>query len=167
MNIPEISSETAMQWIKIIGAAGSITEIGIHPAAINDVPRTIYQDGWNAASIQSADNLQVFVDTATSDIEHWKYAVWLIMEDHVFFYIKDKKPHISVNCNDLFMWACADSEETNPEDWEELYKLAIMFDADGPSAWAIRKRGTPPQKPAVTDRLTAAMEYVNGSARDS
>ena len=55
-----------------------------------------------------------------------------------------------VNCNDLFMWGCADCETLTPADMDDLEKAvadaAVAGDKDkGHLLWVARKRGCRPQ----------------------
>lgn len=72
-----------------------------------------------------------------------------------FFFDSDGRIAIHENCNDLFAWACADSEEITVADIPE-YQRAIDdctaargFPSYAGSLWACRKRGERPQKPVM------------------
>lgn len=59
----------------------------------------------------------------------------------------DGKMKISVLCNDLFWWACADYEEI---DYEEIESLWDVWEKDGDRGvmkWCCFKRGMQPQLP--------------------
>jgi len=57
---------------------------------------------------------------------------------------------VAVNCNDLFLWACADEEAVEYEDLPVLYSMHLNSQI-GVDLWVCKKRGMPPQK-AVADR---------------
>ena len=58
-----------------------------------------------------------------------------------------KTTSLNVNCNDIFAWACADSEEINVNEIEELYKLYRENAEYGQFIWCIKKRNMLPQYP--------------------
>lgn len=61
---------------------------------------------------------------------------------------------IYVNCNDVFMWACADAEDLPQSEIGNLYR---MWEADkkwGPIKWCCQQRDLQPQKP-MADAMKA------------
>jgi hypothetical protein len=66
-----------------------------------------------------------------------------------------KLPSISVNCNDIFLWGCADGETLNYSEIEDLYKKWKKDPSYGPAIWCIIKRKQLPQKP-VEDSIRKA-----------
>lgn len=54
-----------------------------------------------------------------------------------------------VNCNDLFAWGCADSEDLLNEEIGPLYKMHMSDPEYGASKWCCIKRNMKPQKPIV------------------
>ena len=55
--------------------------------------------------------------------------------------------YLGVNCNDVFVWGCADSEEMFYEDIEDVFDH-FMKDRDwGTEIWCIKKRKMLPQRP--------------------
>lgn len=72
-----------------------------------------------------------------------------------FFFDDNGRIVIHENCNDLFEWACADSEEITVADIPEYQKsiddcraISNPTTAYAGSLWACRKRGMRPQRPA-------------------
>lgn len=66
-----------------------------------------------------------------------------------------KRTGLFVNCNDIFAWGCADSEDI---DYEEIETLFRMWEKDpewGPAIWCIIKRKEMPQKP-VEEKIRKA-----------
>lgn len=53
---------------------------------------------------------------------------------------------VAVNCNDVFLWGCADAENILYSDIEELYNMYIKEPTWGIAAWCIKKRKCKPQK---------------------
>lgn len=58
---------------------------------------------------------------------------------------------IYVNCNDLWMWACADAEPLPMSEIENLYKMWVADPKWGTWKWACKKRNLAPQRPIVKD----------------
>lgn len=80
---------------------------------------------------------------------------YLLMKEYVFLTTRpylchgDKMPMttvVSVNCNDLFVWGCADAEEITKGELPELFKM-IREGSYGLEKWACKKRNTRPQQP--------------------
>jgi hypothetical protein len=56
---------------------------------------------------------------------------------------------INVNCSDVFAWGCADAEELDYKDLEELYNMVRKDPANGSIVWCCIKRNELPQKPVL------------------
>ncbi len=54
---------------------------------------------------------------------------------------------IHVNCNDVFAWGTADSEDITYSELKDLYEFVKKDPNLGSSAWCIKKRKQMPQKP--------------------
>ena len=54
---------------------------------------------------------------------------------------------LNVNCNDVFMWACADAERISYKEIPDLYAHWTADPSNGPAIWCIKKRKVMPQKP--------------------
>lgn len=54
---------------------------------------------------------------------------------------------ISVNCNDIFAWACADAEECYFDELQDLFNHWKKDKTWGSAVWCIKKRNQLPQKP--------------------
>jgi hypothetical protein len=78
-----------------------------------------------------------------------------------FWWEKELPKHLKgivslhVNCNDVFAWGCADSEDLLYEDIEGVYRAFLKDGHAGVEIWCIRKRGVQPQRP-VLNALKAA-----------
>lgn len=95
----------------------------------------------------------------TEHMEDEDYLKILLCEDVLFinngWWFKEQgKPWqddyitIHCNCNDIFAWACADSEDVTLCELKELYEFWKKDPNWGPAAWCIKKRKQPPQEPA-------------------
>ena len=56
---------------------------------------------------------------------------------------------LSVNCSDVFMWGCCDSEDITMEELPELYKMHIAG-KHGSTKWVCKKRNEQPQRALIT-----------------
>lgn len=54
-----------------------------------------------------------------------------------------------VNCNDIFAWGCADSEDITYSEISDLYKMWKKDEHLGVAAWCIKKRKQMPQDPII------------------
>lgn len=62
---------------------------------------------------------------------------------------------LNVNCNDVFAWACADSEELPYAEVENLYRMWRKDPMWGSAVWCMIQRRQMPQKP-VEDQIRRA-----------
>lgn len=60
-----------------------------------------------------------------------------------------KATYLGVDCSDIFMWGCSDSEEINVDELKDLYHLFIDENLKGwgPTIWCLSKRREMPQGP--------------------
>lgn len=58
-----------------------------------------------------------------------------------------KSTVLCVNCNDVFAWGCADAEEININELEDLYNHFKKDPEYGHLIWCIKKRNMYPQEP--------------------
>lgn len=59
--------------------------------------------------------------------------------------------YVGVICNDIFAWACADSEELPYSEIQNLYDLWYEDQVWGPAKWCAIKRNQKPQAPVIRD----------------
>ncbi|MFH1560695.1 MAG: hypothetical protein ABID84_04735 [Chloroflexota bacterium] len=64
---------------------------------------------------------------------------------------------VFVLCNDLFYWACADSEDLHMSEVEDLYRHYRQNKEWGGWVWACKHRGLQPQKPVKVDMIKAGV----------
>ena len=90
-----------------------------------------------------------------------------------WWYVKEGIPwkedaiSLHVNCNDIFAWGCADSEDITATEIHELYRMWKKDPNWGVAAWCIKKRKMMPQKP-VEDLMNKTglynlKELINGN----
>jgi len=117
--------------------------MGIYPKNMNGVPRTEWQDGWNEYGKALLDRVIQMEDYVKSlSKEHAKALETLIEDEVVNLSVQDDgSVKIWVNCNDFFMWGCADAEQCYPPDLEAIYK--------DHNIWLCKKRNMQPQKPVI------------------
>lgn len=58
---------------------------------------------------------------------------------------------LSVNCNDIFAWACADAEPITCEELPQLYLEHAKNPSWGAIKWCAKKRNIQPQSPVIRD----------------
>lgn len=74
--------------------------------------------------------------------------IFLLKKGCLFSYIDKNVLSLSVLCNDVFAWGCADSEEISSySELEDLYNEVIKHDALGSIKWVCLKRNEKPQRP--------------------
>jgi hypothetical protein len=62
---------------------------------------------------------------------------------------------LHVNCNDIFAWGCADSEDIRCGELKDLTDLYLKDEAWGAAVWCIKKRRQMPQAPVAKDMREA------------
>lgn len=62
---------------------------------------------------------------------------------------ESKMISVSVNCNDIFAWACADAEELPYEEIENVYRLWRADPNWGAAKWCAIRRKQKPQGPVI------------------
>lgn len=60
---------------------------------------------------------------------------------------------VFVSCNDLFYWACADSEDINFGEVEDLYRHYLNDNKWGSWIWCCKHRKLQPQVPVKADMI--------------
>lgn len=115
----------------------SWTYVETQDQPIEFIPETEYKGN---RTIEISDVIQILIHEGIIHFNsHWWRKEW--SEEH------RKLVYIGVNCNDVFAWACSDSEEAN---YDELYELWDYWKKDpalGHWIWCIKKRNELPQKP--------------------
>lgn len=117
------------------------------------IPRTEWQEGWNAAQTAAMKKRHAAFGWYEAIPEKFKPVVDdLLRADQLSLYVDrqaDYKVTISVNCNDLFMWGCADSEDVTLEELPELYDFWRRNNRWGATQWCCVRRKMRPQRPLV------------------
>jgi hypothetical protein len=83
-----------------------------------------------------------------------------------------KATSISVNCNDIFAWGCADAEDLPYADIEPLYRMWRLDPEWGPSKWCAFRRKQKPQPPVIAAMKKSgswddAMENLGPNTQDA
>ena len=146
----------------------SIETIGIYPQGGKEPEeRDAYEMGWNdclGTIMNSCIMIDDFIKEQDKDIS--KKLIKLLDGEIVFFSISKKEAifgkniTMSVGCNDIFWWACADAEEIKADEISELYNY--VYDEKGKKRkqwgsveWACKKRGIRPQHSVEDDMKKA------------
>lgn len=104
------------------------------------------------------ENKEVRTYTIFPDImEEEDYLKVLLCEDVLFInngWWKTEKNEwpkdyitVHVNCNDVFAWGAADSEDITYSELKDLYEMWKKDENWGPAVWCIKKRQIKPQPP--------------------
>lgn len=111
---------------------------------------TEWQTGYNTALKELRDReaaVHEWFDTLPGDITY-EISRMISNSDLFLNFDKDGKVIVSVNCNDLFAWACADSEDVTPEELPAVI-AARKTGTWGTDAWVCKRRNQKPQPPVV------------------
>lgn len=154
-------------------------DIGIYPQSTTNEKgktkkRTEWQDGWNAAVMRMSWTLCIYIEWFKKLPEPTKtYVGELLANDAINLHIENTKdlweddmpktmtPEIKlwVNCNDEFIWGCADGEDLPMEKVEEYYQMWVKDKSSSHTSnsmlWVCRQRKMKPQKPIVDDMKKA------------
>lgn len=110
--------------------------------------RTPYMEGWNAYSSEYWKKVGVFQKwldeipaESKPDVEDF------LIKDKIQLHLSGDTVGMSINCNDLFWWACADGEDFELSDLPEFKKAFDESSKNGERLWCCRKRGMRPLKP--------------------
>jgi len=132
----------------------AIDDVGIYAAAVTGgknpyEKRTERMEGHNEAIMGIAKKASQIADFIRkhqyrTEIEDALLKDWIHID-------ADETIKLYVNCNDVFWWACADSEEIKPEEIKGLQECVELSKAYGTILWACRKRGMRPQSPWFED----------------
>jgi hypothetical protein len=101
-----------------------------------------------------------YLTTIDNDFFVEEYAIVELMEEDILFCNSrrfldlDGKPEedtivLFVNCNDLFMWGCADAECIDLDGLKELYDMRLIDPEWAVEKWCCYKRNMQPQQPVI------------------
>lgn len=76
---------------------------------------------------------------------------WLMLKEvcHMWWDEDERQLGIYVKCNDVFAWACSDSEPIHYNEIRELYDFVLKDEKWGSTMWCVKKRKEMPQPPCV------------------
>lgn len=108
--------------------------------------RTEWQNGWNEANSRHTKSLVECYNFLKSLSDGTRSALEdLLIEGAIGLEIDDdNKPHLTINVSDLFFLACADFEEVETKDIEEIFRIYSKYGDDGLLAWVALKRNIKP-----------------------
>lgn len=133
-------------------------DMGIYPKAVVkagvEVPRTEWQEGWNAAIMamtQKYQRLRRWAEQLQPDVQ--KVLVELLDDDAEPLRLSYRESdgaeggvELLLFCSDTFIYACSDSEAITLEELPEWHALWKAHGYVGTVAWISRKRSMPPVK---------------------
>ena len=127
---------------------------GVYPKSYNGKDRTKWQEGWNAAHrhhLESWIAVSNWLEGLSDDQQDIISGLILDEDLHVEWDSKVNNIKLFVNCNDVFMWGCADMEEIQ---LTEIPSFTVDLRQDpkwGSIKWVCRKRNEKPQYPIIWD----------------
>jgi len=130
----------------------AVENIGIYPMSVKDgehgyKKRTEKMEGHNECVMQITSNV-VKIEEYIKNNKFKDDIETALLEDYASINVcDDDKIGLYVNCNDLFYWACADSEEIEPNELQDLFKCYEKSKSFGGFLWACKKTGMRPQTP--------------------
>ena len=116
------------------------------------IMRTQWEDGYNAGITKVYESF-FSIDEAFEKMDEEKIEkiIKLKNECGLNFYIKNEEVLFCINCNDLFYWACSDSEPLLIEEIDDFYNTCYDKDGNyirfGVDIFVCRKRKMQPQLP--------------------
>lgn len=133
---------------------------GLYPQAVIvgnvRTERTPWQEGWNAAFkslVKDFIKLENFLQSLP--VEKRRMILGLMQKDDLTLTAQEEEDggnvEMHVNCNDLFAWACADSEQVEDSELESLFQACKDDPIHGAEKWCCKKRNMQPQRPIVED----------------
>ena len=140
-------------------------DTGIYAKSINGKQRTEWEEGWNACTMDITKR-STLIAGYLKDLPD--EVIDCLMEDKIGIYVRDEEIKLYVNCNDLFYWACADSEDFELADLDDFKQAYKDSPGNGNLLWCCRKRKMRPQKPFYRyfDESDAELFNACGPERD-
>lgn len=109
--------------------------------------------------MRRVEDNELFFKFADQDDFDAELMLSLLLEDGALFasakpYLEGKEVQgptivLFVNCNDVFVWGCADAEPLPYDQIPKLYKMVVEDSTWGASKWCCIQRNQKPQKPVV------------------
>lgn len=134
----------------LIDEAASMN-LGMYVGSVSEsdgsyIERTEWMDGWNAAVMKQNDYvLQIYAWFKTIPEEYLTLVEDLLLEGHVDISVDVDSVCLIYNCNDIFMWGCADCEEIPVEELKDFAACLEESPKWGGALWVARKRKERPQ----------------------
>jgi hypothetical protein len=135
------------------------------------IERGPYHEGWNAYGsklLERGYKVEAFLSSLPKD-QGRLIANMLLEHDLELYFGKDDQIHLSVNCNDLFYWACADSEDINIDEIPSLVAAIQEHESLGALKWCCLHRKQQPQAPIIKEFKEAGIwsEELEALPKDS
>ncbi|MBY0355526.1 MAG: hypothetical protein K2Q12_07325 [Rickettsiales bacterium] len=108
--------------------------------------RTERMNGWNECVFAVEKNyatIKAWLDALPEEVK--RSVTSLLIEGKVDLFVEDGQCGLHVNCNDLFGWGCADSEEVELDDLASFQECLTLVPKGGIDLWVCRKRQARPQ----------------------
>lgn len=134
--------------------------LGIYPAAVNGVPRTDWQDGWNKALISLSERREKFVAWFKGLPERRRQLIGELLadEDSGFSLLVDQNDEVWLvyNTSDLFAWGYSSCDVVESDtQLEQLYQAWQAKGHLGVLVWQCKHENEKPQTP-MEERMREA-----------
>lgn len=155
------------------------TQLALHEAAVSVTPtyckavhhpdgrveeRTPWQDGWNEAKLAILKNVVKLEDWFTALTPQQQECVeTLLHKDELLLDIHNDHVHMLLCMNDVFGYACSESEVVELEELPEVADVFSKYGWDGLKAWASIKSSQVPIDPCITDKYKEAIKYLRSN----
>lgn len=124
--------------------------VGIYPQSVRGgecayEKRTERMEGWNECVSAHAHNfyaLRKWYDKIPAESKN--ELTDLLLADKISVSVNDKECSCYINCSDMFVWGCSDSEDITFDDFASLRECLTLTPC-GTDLWVCRKRGQRPQ----------------------
>lgn len=134
------------------------TSIEVTDHCAGDGKSKEYDQGWRDCYMKILDNYTI-LDKWYSNLTESQQDAWIVLRDECLITVEASKVHISLNMSDVFGYACADCEDFEISEIEELANLYKTFGFSGLKAWAGYKRGLKPLK--IDSRYREALHLIS------
>ena len=122
--------------------------VGVYPKSFvgKYEKRTERMEGWNEALTAILNRWSKFESWLESVDENTSSTIKdLLLEEKIYLHLRDDEVKMSILCNDVFSWGCADSEWIAVDELPDLVEcLALNYEC-GDILWVCRKSKIRPQ----------------------
>lgn len=148
--------------------------MSIYPAAVHGgehayEKRTEWMEGWNECGREFSKNYGILATWLSKIPAESRLLVEdLLLANTLDLRIDDGECFLSINCNDVFFWGCADGEGVTLDELPSLQECLALDPKTGAMLWIARKRKERPQGAVYTyiDRSVWPLFHEAGPERE-